>query len=190
MKKSCAPQPSTLVTRTMPLGRISVLVSLGQRAGARPASVEARTSMSASRFELMGTPVTVRTPKLTSVCDANCGESRTSLGTERSIPGSLTMKKSCGPEPLRLVTRTRPLGEISALVNLGQSAGDSPTSVEARTSMPASRFELDEIVIPGPPAVRPVALDAIRLMGVEILGLTAEEGRLDTFYRELIGESA
>jgi len=62
--------------------------------------------------------------------------------------------------------------------------------VEMQRIAPASRFELDEIVIPGPPAVRPVALDAIRIMGVEILGLTAEEGRLDTFYRELIGESA
>jgi Cu-processing system ATP-binding protein len=54
---------------------------------------------------------------------------------------------------------------------------------------PGSRFELDELVIPGPPAVRPVALDAIRQQGIEIRGLTAEEGRLDTFYRELIGES-
>ena len=55
---------------------------------------------------------------------------------------------------------------------------------------PGSRFELDELVIPGSPAVRPVALDAIRQQGIEIRGLTAEEGRLDTFYRELIGESA
>jgi Cu-processing system ATP-binding protein len=54
---------------------------------------------------------------------------------------------------------------------------------------PGSRFELDELVIPGPPAVRPLALDAIRQQGIEIRGLTAEEGRLDTFYRELIGES-
>jgi Cu-processing system ATP-binding protein len=54
---------------------------------------------------------------------------------------------------------------------------------------PGSRFELDELVIPGSPAVRPVALDAIRQQGIEIRGLTAEEGRLDTFYRELIGES-
>jgi len=54
---------------------------------------------------------------------------------------------------------------------------------------PGSRFELDEFVIPGSPAVRPVALDAIRRQGIEIRGLTTEEGRLDTFYRELIGES-
>jgi Cu-processing system ATP-binding protein len=60
---------------------------------------------------------------------------------------------------------------------------------DMRRIAPGSRFELDELVIPGPPAVRPVALDAIRQQGIEIRGLTAEEGRLDTFYRELIGES-
>jgi Cu-processing system ATP-binding protein len=54
---------------------------------------------------------------------------------------------------------------------------------------PGSRFERDELVIPGPPAVRPVAVDVIRRQGIEIRGLTAEEGRLDTFYRELIGEA-
>ena len=60
---------------------------------------------------------------------------------------------------------------------------------EMQRVAPGSRFELDELVIPGSPAVRPVALDAIRQQGIEIRGLTAEEGRLDTFYRELIGES-
>jgi hypothetical protein len=30
-------------------------------------------------------------------------------------------------------------------------------------------------------------LDAIRAAGAEIVGLTAEEGRLDAFYGELIG---
>jgi hypothetical protein len=30
----------------------------------------------------------------------------------------------------------------------------------------------------------------LRDAGVEIRGLTAEEGRLDAFYRELVGESA
>jgi len=45
-------------------------------------------------------------------------------------------------------------------------------------------------VVPGAPSVRPAALDALRETGVEVLGLTADEGRLDEFYRELIGESA
>lgn len=59
-----------------------------------------------------------------------------------------------------------------------------------REVAPGSRFEMDELVIPGPPSVRPVALDVVRQAGIEIRGLTAEEGRLDAFYRELIGESA
>ena len=54
---------------------------------------------------------------------------------------------------------------------------------------PGARLDDDEIVIPGPPSLRPAALEALQRAGVEILGLSAEEGRLDTFYRELIGES-
>ena len=45
---------------------------------------------------------------------------------------------------------------------------------------------LSELVAPGPAAVRPAVLDAIREGGLEIRGLTAEEGRLDVFYRELV----
>lgn len=59
-----------------------------------------------------------------------------------------------------------------------------------REVAPGSRFEVDELVIPGAPSVRPAALDVVRQAGIEIRGLTAEEGRLDAFYRELIGESA
>jgi Cu-processing system ATP-binding protein len=58
-----------------------------------------------------------------------------------------------------------------------------------RSAAPGSFVEFDELVIPGAPSLRPGALDAIRQAGVEIRGLTAEEGRLDTFYRELIGDS-
>ena len=46
----------------------------------------------------------------------------------------------------------------------------------------------DELVVPGPALLRPRALDAIRAAGAEIRGLTAEEGRLDVLYRELVGE--
>ena len=42
--------------------------------------------------------------------------------------------------------------------------------------------------MPGGAAVRPRVIDAVRTLGVEIRGLTAEEGRLDVFYRELVGE--
>jgi Cu-processing system ATP-binding protein len=47
----------------------------------------------------------------------------------------------------------------------------------------------DELVIHGPAAGRPEALDVIREAGGEITGLTAEEGRLDELYRELVEAS-
>ena len=45
----------------------------------------------------------------------------------------------------------------------------------------------DELVVPGAASIRPVVLDLIREAGAGIRGLTAQEGRLDAFYRELIG---
>lgn len=41
--------------------------------------------------------------------------------------------------------------------------------------------------VPAAPAARAAVLDVIRAAGAEIRGLTAEEGRLDVFYRELVG---
>jgi Cu-processing system ATP-binding protein len=73
-------------------------------------------------------------------------------------------------------------------VRLAASAGAPLERV--RAVAPGSYMEQDELVVPGPPSLRPATLDALRDAGVEIRGLTAEEGRLDTFYRELIGESA
>jgi Cu-processing system ATP-binding protein len=55
---------------------------------------------------------------------------------------------------------------------------------------PATTADGTEVIVPGPPAVRPAALDVIRAAGAEILGLTAEEGRLDTLYRELVSEAS
>lgn len=44
----------------------------------------------------------------------------------------------------------------------------------------------DELIVPGPAATRPAVIDLIRAAGGEITGLTAEEGRLDEFYRALV----
>jgi Cu-processing system ATP-binding protein len=46
----------------------------------------------------------------------------------------------------------------------------------------------DEIVAPGPAAIRPVVLDEVRASGATICGLVAEDGRLDSLYRELVAE--
>ncbi len=51
---------------------------------------------------------------------------------------------------------------------------------------PSATWAADELVVPGPAADRPRALDIVRASGGQILGLTAEEGRLDLLYRELV----
>jgi len=58
-----------------------------------------------------------------------------------------------------------------------------------RALAPAATWAGDELIVPGPAAVRPRVLDAVRALGVEVRGLTADEGRLDTLYRELVGEA-
>jgi Cu-processing system ATP-binding protein len=51
---------------------------------------------------------------------------------------------------------------------------------------PGSRWTGEELVVPGGPALRAAAVEAVRAAGVEIRGLTADEGRLDALYRELV----
>jgi Cu-processing system ATP-binding protein len=46
----------------------------------------------------------------------------------------------------------------------------------------------DELVVPGPARLRPAVLDALRAAGATISGLTAQEGRLEELYRELVEE--
>jgi len=44
----------------------------------------------------------------------------------------------------------------------------------------------DELIVPGPARLRPDVLDLVRQGGGVIVGLTAEEGRLDRFYKDLV----
>jgi Cu-processing system ATP-binding protein len=60
---------------------------------------------------------------------------------------------------------------------------------KVRALAPQALWAADELIVPGPAARRPAVLDLVRGAGAEIRGLTAEEGRLDTLYRELVGES-
>ena len=56
-----------------------------------------------------------------------------------------------------------------------------------RERAPKALWFGDELIVPGPASTRPAILDLLRAAGAEIVGLTAEEGRLDQFYRELVG---
>ena len=59
---------------------------------------------------------------------------------------------------------------------------------QVRRLAPEAVWAVDELIVPGGASSRPAVLDVVRNAGAEIRGLTAEEGRLDTFYRELVGE--
>jgi Cu-processing system ATP-binding protein len=58
-----------------------------------------------------------------------------------------------------------------------------------RQSAPGALWAGEELVVPGAAALRPRVLDVVRSLGVELRGLTAEEGRLDVLYRELVSEA-
>jgi Cu-processing system ATP-binding protein len=59
---------------------------------------------------------------------------------------------------------------------------------QVRALAPKAFWHLDELIVPGPAALRPAVIDTVRAGGAEILGLTATEGRLDVLYSELVGE--
>lgn len=67
-----------------------------------------------------------------------------------------------------------------------------PASVVERIARlaPGVRWTGEELVVPGSPATRAEAVDAIRSEGLELRGLAAEEGRLDALYRELVEGAA
>jgi Cu-processing system ATP-binding protein len=56
-----------------------------------------------------------------------------------------------------------------------------------RRLSPRATWSGGELVVPGPAALRPAVLDAVRAEGCEIRDLTAEDERLDGLYRELVG---
>mgnify|MGYP000269718231 CR=1 FL=1 len=58
---------------------------------------------------------------------------------------------------------------------------------QVRTLAPRVIVAGDQIIVPGTADIRLAVLDTLRNHGVNIRGWSAEEGRLDAFYRELIG---
>jgi len=74
---------------------------------------------------------------------------------------------------MRLRVASRPEGLLAAV----------------RAVAPGATWAGEELVVPGRAALRPRVLDVVRGLGVEVHGLTADEGRLDVLYRELIAEA-
>jgi Cu-processing system ATP-binding protein len=63
---------------------------------------------------------------------------------------------------------------------------DDALLARVRERAPKAVWAHDELIVPGAASDRPAILDIVRSGGGEILGLTAEEGRLDALYRELV----
>ena len=62
-----------------------------------------------------------------------------------------------------------------------------PGLLEAvRRLAPQAVWAAEELIVPGGAALRPAVLDVVRNAGAHIRGLTAEEGRLDALYQELV----
>ena len=72
---------------------------------------------------------------------------------------------------LRLRVDRRPPGLLDAL----------------RPLAPSATWAGDELVLPGPASLRPALVDAVRAAGAVVTSLTADEGRLDALYAELVG---
>ncbi len=65
--------------------------------------------------------------------------------------------------------------------------GERPDLLERiRHLAPHATRSGHDLVVPGPAGIRPAVIDLVRESGATILGLTAEEGRLDAFYRDLV----
>jgi Cu-processing system ATP-binding protein len=59
-----------------------------------------------------------------------------------------------------------------------------------RLVAPAAILDGEEIRVPGPGAGRAAVLDVIRSTGAAIIGLSAEDGRLDALYAEALADAA
>ena len=96
------------------------------------------------------------------------------------VEGKLVALLTAGDLAARLaergVLRVRIPGRPAGLLERVQALG-----------LPASWLG-DELIVPGPARKRPGVLDALRDAGAEIAGLTAQEGRLEELYRELVQE--
>jgi Cu-processing system ATP-binding protein len=86
-----------------------------------------------------------------------------------------------------LLTRRELADRLSArgVLRLRLSASPDGLIDCVRRLSPHATWSGDELIVPGPASGRAPVIDLVRASGATILGLIAEEGRLDVFYREL-----
>jgi Cu-processing system ATP-binding protein len=73
-------------------------------------------------------------------------------------------------------------------MRLRVAGGGDALLAAVRALAPLATWAGEELIVPGPAALRPRVIETVRQLGLEIRGLTADEGRLDVLYRELIAE--
>jgi hypothetical protein len=87
----------------------------------------------------------------------------------------------------RGVMRVRIAGREIVSGRISDSHGGPGTVLErVRHVAPHATWSGSDLVVPGPVAQRPRVLAELQACGAELLAITAEEGRLDSFYRELL----
>jgi len=86
-----------------------------------------------------------------------------------------------------LTRRLADRGVLKIALNRQSLNGQSVSLLESvRRIAPSAVFALDQLIVPAPTARRLEVLDLVRTSGVEIRGLTAQDGRLDALYSELV----
>ena len=74
------------------------------------------------------------------------------------------------------------------VMKISIDAPAEPLLARVRQRAPRALWTAGQLIVPAPAADRLAVLDLVRESGGVIRGLTAEEGRLDGFYRDLVAE--
>jgi len=95
------------------------------------------------------------------------------------VEGRLAASLTAGELASRLADR--------GVMRLRLARRDAFVLDRVRALAPDARWAGDDLLVPGPAAARLAALDAVRAAGGVVDGLSADEGRLDEFYRSIVG---
>ena len=95
------------------------------------------------------------------------------------VEGRLAATLTSGELATRLADR--------GVMRLRLAHRDQALLARVQATAPDASWDGDDLLVPGPAASRVAALDAVRAAGGVIEGLSAEEGRLDEFYRAIVG---
>jgi len=105
------------------------------------------------------------------------------LFTESELADKLADR---GVMRVRIAAREIESGRISD-ARISDARGGSEAVLErVRRVAPHATWSGSDLVVPGPVAQRPRVIAELQACGAELLAITAEEGRLDSFYRELL----